>query len=137
MDRTDATTPAEPAGEAPAEPPPTAAPVDLVQQFTAMAARMWGLATPGGTPPAAALPAFAALPQVGALSAQQVSAMTSTVRAQRQSIAALQSQLQAFDENLASLEQLLEPLRSWTSSWAALERGVLPAGPPSRPTPET
>lgn len=49
--------------------------------------------------------------------------MVSTVRAQRQSIAALRSQLQAFDENLASLEQLLEPLRSWTSSWAAVERG--------------
>ncbi len=102
-------------------------PADLIRQLTAMTARMWGLTTAGGPTGGPTFPTFPALPQVGALSAQQVGAMIATVRAQRQSIAALESQLQAFDENLASLEQLLEPLRAWTSSWAALERGITPA----------
>lgn len=112
--------PADPADDAA---PPAAAPADLLQQLTAMTARMWGIGAAAGT---SAPPSGPVFPQVGALSAQQVSAMVSTVRAQRQSIAALQSQLQAFDENLASLEQLLEPLRAWTASWASLERGLTP-----------
>ncbi|WP_111766153.1 hypothetical protein [Nakamurella deserti] len=103
-------------------------PAELMQQLTAMAARLWGVPTVG------APPVLPVLPQVGAMSAQQVGAMVSTVRAQRQSIAALQSQLQAFDEHLASLEQLLEPLRAWTASWAAVERGL---GGPARPTDQT
>jgi hypothetical protein len=116
--------------DAAASPDPTpsdargATPTELLQQLTAMTARLWGVPTAGAGSPSAAVPVFPGLPQVGALSAQQVGAMVSTVRAQRQSIAALQSQLQAFDENLASLEQLLEPLRAWTASWAAVERGL-------------
>jgi hypothetical protein len=116
--------PADPADDAA---PPAAAPADLLQQLTAMTARMWGIGAAAGT---SAPPSGPVFPQVGALSAQQVSAMLSTVRAQRQSIAALQSQLQAFDENLTSLEQLLEPLRAWANSWAALERGL--TNPPGR-----
>lgn len=116
--------------DAAASPDPTAGearaatPTELLQQLTAMTARLWGVPAAGAGSPSAAAPAFPGLPSVGALSAQQVGAMVSTVRAQRQSIAALQSQLQAFDEGLASLEQLLEPLRTWTASWAALERGL-------------
>ena len=135
MNSTDAT-PAEPGdarpgdpppGDAPNDPPPTTA--DLIRQLTAATTRMWGMGTAPEASAAAGFPAFPVLPQVGALSASQVSAMMSTIRAQRQSIAALQSQLLAFDENLASLEKLLEPLRSWTASWASLERGLTPPEP--------
>lgn len=131
MDDTDAT-PAQPApGPGPEQHPdaPPTGPADLVGQLAAMTAKLWGV--PTGTAARPALPAFPALPQIGTLSAQQVSAMVATVRAQRQSIAALRSQLDAFDENLAALEQLLEPLRSWTASWADLERGLRPPTGPA------
>jgi hypothetical protein len=61
----------------------------------------------------------------GALSASQMSGLSSAIRAQRKTIEALQAQLVAFDEQLAVLEQLIEPLARLADSWASLERGVL------------
>ena len=68
------------------------------------------------------------LPPPGALSAAQLSAMTSAVAAQRGSIEGLQAQLRAFDEQLEVLEQILLPLAEWSRSWAELERRMMPPG---------
>jgi hypothetical protein len=61
----------------------------------------------------------------GALSASQMSGLSSAIRAQRKTIEALQAQLVAFDEQLAVFEQLTEPLARLADSWASLERGML------------
>ncbi len=128
MDQDDARTPPEtPTTDGATT--PSVDPAGLLQQWTAATARLWG-----ASPALPALPSVPAFPQLGALTDRQVSAMVSTVRAQRQSIAALQAQLAAFDENLASLEQLLEPLRAWSASWAGLERGLGPRPPEPPPS---
>ena len=117
---------------APADAPP-GDPAGLLAQLTAATARLWG-AVPTAVPPVLP-PGLPGFPQIGTLTAQQVTAMVNSVRAQRHSIAALRAQLDAFDDNLASLEQLLEPLRSWTAAWAGMERGLTPRlpEPPAQP----
>ena len=67
------------------------------------------------------MPALGALPMLpppGALSAAQLSAMTSAVAAQRGSIEGLVAQLRAFDEQLEVLERILGPLAEWSRTWA-------------------
>ncbi len=87
--------------------------------------------------PAPVLPGLGALPALGqvpmlpppgALSAAQLSAMTSAVAAQRGSIEGLMAQLRAFDEQLEVLEQILGPLAEWSRSWADMERSLMPPG---------
>ena len=63
-----------------------------------------------------------------ALSAAQLSAMSSAVAAQRGSIEGLVAQLRAFDEQLEVLEQILGPLAEWSRTWAEMERSMLPPG---------
>jgi hypothetical protein len=72
------------------------------------------------------------LSRPGALSARQMSGLTSAIRAQRSTIEALQAQLVAFDEQLAVLEQLVEPLARLALTWAEVERGVLGGDAPNR-----
>ena len=77
------------------------------------------------------MPAFGSLPMLpppGALSAAQLSAMSSAVAAQRGSIEGLVAQLRAFDEQLEVLEQILGPLAEWSRTWAEMERSMLPPG---------
>jgi hypothetical protein len=77
------------------------------------------------------MPAFGSLPMLpppGALSAAQLSAMSSAVAAQRGSIEGLVAQLRAFDEQLEVLEQILVPLAEWSRTWAEMERSMLPPG---------
>lgn len=102
---------------------------EFINQLQSMAERMstpaaFGAAMP--TPGNVALPRM--LPPPGALSAAQLTTMSSTVAAQRSGIQALQDQLRAFDEQLAVLEQILGPLTEWSTKWADLERSVLPPG---------
>lgn len=65
------------------------------------------------------------LPRPAALSAAQLTAVTSTVAAQRRSIEAMQAQLQAFAEQLTVMEKILEPLTEWTAVWVDLEQSVM------------
>jgi hypothetical protein len=58
------------------------------------------------------------------MSAAQLRAVASAVRAQRQQMAAMRDQLEAFDQQLAVFERILEPLVEWSASWARLEEGV-------------
>jgi hypothetical protein len=81
------------------------------------------LAHPAAGRPGLPLPA---LPLPGALSAAQLSAITSAAAAQRASIAALQAQLKTFDEQLAVLEGIVAPLAEWSQKWAEFE-GLLTA----------
>jgi hypothetical protein len=67
-----------------------------------------------------------AFPLPGALSAAQLTAMSSSVSAQRKSIDALKAQLSSFDEQLAALEQILSPLTEWSRTWAQVEERLLP-----------
>jgi hypothetical protein len=76
----------------------------------------------GAVPSKLHLPALPSPP--GAMSAAQVSAIATTVRAQRQSIAAMRAQLDAFDQQLAVFERILDPLEEWSASWAQLEKAV-------------
>src|SRR5215468_10731671 len=68
------------------------------------------------------------LPLPGALSAAQLTAISSSVAAQRRSIEALKAQLSSFDEQLAVLEQVLGPLAQWSGKWAELEQRLLDLG---------
>lgn len=70
------------------------------------------------------------LPRPASLSAAQLTAITSTVTAQRSSIEAMQAQLRAFDEQLVVMERILEPLTEWATVWADLEQTVM-GRPPS------
>lgn len=75
-----------------------------------------------GAAPAAVAGRVPALPPLpGALSAAQVDAVRTAVRAHREQVGALRSSLDAFDRQLGVLEQVLEPLASWSASWAELE----------------
>ena len=65
------------------------------------------------------------LPLPGALSAAQLTAISSSVAAQRRSIEALKAQLSSFDEQLAVLEQILGPLTEWSRTWAEAEERLL------------
>jgi hypothetical protein len=79
-------------------------------------------------PPMPALNMLPMLPPPGALSAAQLSAMSSAVAAQRGGIEGLQAQLRAFDEQLELLERIISPLAEWSRSWAEMERSFLPPG---------
>ncbi|MEJ2885976.1 hypothetical protein [Actinomycetospora aeridis] len=80
-----------------------------------------------------------ALPEVathpGAMSAAQLGAMRTAIRAQRDAVAAMQSQLAAFDEQLQVLQRLLVPLAEWSATWARLESQVVPGSRPASPAP--
>jgi hypothetical protein len=110
---------------------------DFITQLRRMADQLdvtkgLGISAIPTIPTMPAIPALPALPPMlpppGALSAAQLSAMTSAVAAQRGSIEGLQSQLRAFDEQLQVLEQILVPLAEWSRSWADMERRMIPPG---------
>ena len=69
------------------------------------------------------------LPHPGALSADQLNVIASSVASQRQSIAAMQAQLRVFDEQLAMLEGILGPLAEWSKAWAEFEGLVMNTRP--------
>lgn len=114
---------------------------DLVVQLRGLTERLAGLA---GLPGLAtgfsglsglvdSLPGphvLSSLPRPASLSVAQLTAITSTVAAQRSSIEAMQAQLRAFDEQLVVMEQILAPLVEWARVWADLEETVR-----GRPTP--
>ncbi len=102
---------------------------DFIAQLRRMADQLDVTKTKGLPMPA--MPAFGSLPMLpppGALSAAQLSAMSSAVAAQRGSIEGLVAQLRAFDEQLDVLERILEPLAEWSRTWAEMERSMLPPG---------
>jgi uncharacterized coiled-coil protein SlyX len=92
--------------------------VHQLRAFTDRARDLAGSAVPSGF----SLPALPSPP--GAMSAAQLRAVASAVRAQRQQMAAMRDQLEAFDQQLAVFERILEPLVEWSSTWARLEEAV-------------
>jgi hypothetical protein len=114
---------------------PTTRAAGLIQDFVAQLRgitqeleRLSGLGDhlpkmPGGLP----LPSVRNLPLPGALSAEQLSAIATSVTAQRRSIKALETQLSAFDQQLAVLERIVDPLAEWSRAWAELEQRLLHA----------
>jgi hypothetical protein len=102
---------------------------DFIAQLRRMADQLDVTKNKGLSMPA--MPAFGSLPMLpppGALSAAQLSAMSSAVAAQRGSIEGLVAQLRAFDEQLDVLQRILEPLAEWSRTWAEMERSMLPPG---------
>jgi hypothetical protein len=93
---------------------------EFVNQLRAFTDRAKAVA--GSVPGRLPLPALPSPP--GAMSAAQLRAVATTVRAQRQSIAAMKAQLDAFDQQLAVFERILDPLVEWSSTWARLEEAV-------------
>lgn len=88
-----------------------------------------------GSPDASPMTAWAAamstpIPQPGALTAAQVSAVHAAVSAQRASVAALRSQLDAFDAHLKVLDDLLGPVSEWSRRWAQTEAALTPQARP-------
>ena len=79
------------------------------------------------------LPSLQGLPHPGALSADQLNVITSSVASQRQNIAAMQAQLRVFDEQLAILEGILGPLAGWSKAWAEFEGLVMHTRPDPGP----
>ncbi len=73
------------------------------------------------------------LPHPGALSADQLNVVTSSVASQRQNIAAMQAQLRVFDQQLAILEGILGPLAGWSKAWADFEGLVMHTRPDPGP----
>jgi len=73
------------------------------------------------------------LPHPGALSADQLNVIASSVASQRQSIAAMQAQLRVLDEQLAMLEGILGPLAGWSKAWAEFEGLMMNARPDPGP----
>jgi hypothetical protein len=94
---------------------------EFVNQMRTFTERARGLAA-GAVPSGLTLPSLPSPP--GAMSAAQLRAVASAVRAQRQQMAAMRDQLEAFDQQLAVFERILEPLVEWSSTWARLEEGV-------------
>src|SRR6516225_6883078 len=94
---------------------------DFITQLRAVTEGLEGLAGLGER----RLPAPGGFPLPGALSATQLTAIASSVAAQRRSIEALQAQLASFDEQLAVLEQILGPLAEWSKTWAQVEERLL------------
>jgi len=94
---------------------------DFVTQLRTVTEGLERLAGSGGRRPLAP----GAFPLPGALSAAQLTAIASSVAAQRRSIEALQAQLSSFDEQLGVLEQILGPLAEWSKTWAELEQRLL------------
>lgn len=108
---------------------------DLVAQLHGLTERLAGLT--GLTGLVESLPGanmMPSLPRPASLSAAQLTAIGSTVAAQRRSIEAMQAQLRAFDEQLTVMERILEPLLEWTTAWAELEETVM--GRLSSPAPD-
>jgi hypothetical protein len=101
---------------------------DFLAQLRVVTDRLVGLTGLAQTLPMSALPSPPSLPKLpsppGALSAAQLQAIAASLAGQRRSIEATQAQLRAFDEQLAVLEQILDPLVSWSTTWADLERGL-------------
>jgi hypothetical protein len=93
---------------------------EFVAQLRGFTERARSLA--GAAPSALSLPKLPSPP--GAMSAAQVAAVARTVSAQRKQIAAMAAQLEAFSEQLAIFERILEPLVSWSGTWARLEEAV-------------
>jgi len=94
---------------------------DFVTQLRTVTEGLERLAGSGGRRPLAP----GAFPLPGALSAAQLTAIASSVAAQRRSIEALTAQLASFDEQLAVLEQILGPLAEWSKTWAQVEERLL------------
>ena len=94
---------------------------EFVHQMRAFTDRARGLAS-GAVPSGLSLPTLPSPP--GAMSAAQLRAVASGVKAQRQQMAAMRDQLEAFDQQLAVFERILEPIVEWSATWARLEEGV-------------
>src|SRR3954467_10460327 len=94
---------------------------EFVNQMRAFTDRARGLAS-GAVPSGLSLPTLPSPP--GAMSAAQLRAVASAVKAQRQQMAAMRDQLEAFDQQLAVFERILEPIVEWSATWARLEEGV-------------
>ncbi len=106
---------------------------DLIGALLGMTEKLTGLSglaamVPGMTslPALPALPTMPSIPRPGALTAAQLAAMSGAIASQRRSIEAMQAQLAAFDQQLAVMEQVLEPLIQWSTTWADLEKKVMP-----------
>lgn len=72
------------------------------------------------------LPGVTMPPMPGALTAAQLGAISTAVSAQRTSVQAMRGQLGALDEQLGVLESILEPLVQWSSTWANVEKKLVP-----------
>jgi hypothetical protein len=93
---------------------------EFVSQLRGFTERARSIA--GAVPSKLSLPALPSPP--GAMSAQQLRAVSKSVSAQRQSLTAMRAQLDAFDQQLAVFERILDPLVEWSSTWARLEEAV-------------
>ena len=93
---------------------------EFVNQLRGFTERARSIA--GVVPSKLSLPALPSPP--GAMSAQQLRAVSKSVSAQRQSLTAMRAQLDAFDQQLAVFERILDPLVEWSSTWARLEEAV-------------
>ena len=105
----------------------------LIQLWTIQLRRITeGLAGMAGlsqSVPSLPVPSLQGLPHPGALSAEQLNLMASSVASQRQNVAAMQAQLRVFDEQLAMLEGILGPLAEWSKAWAKFEGLVMKTRP--------
>ena len=111
--------------------PDPAGPADLTGQLRAVVERVNAIASwvpgveqleraVGGAVPE--LPELPHLPAPGALTATQVAAVASAVRAQRTTIEATRATLDAFEQQLLVLEELLGPFETFSRAWAELEQ---------------
>jgi hypothetical protein len=102
---------------------------EFVAQLRRIIERMEGVAGLGESLPSlpglSSLPGVRNLPRPGAISAEQLKSIATTVSAQRRSVEALKAQLTAFDEQLAVLERILVPLADWSKTWAELEERLM------------
>jgi hypothetical protein len=107
---------------------------DFIAQLRAVTEGLEDLAGSGERRPLAR----GAFPLPGAVSAAQLTAISSSVAAQRRCIEALKAQLSSFDEQLAVLEQVLNPLREWSRTWAEVEERLLSVSRgPAAPGPDS
>lgn len=110
----------------------------MAEQFNRVYPGAFGVGG-GATPasPLSALPTMLALPPMpGAMTAAQLRSIAATVAAQRSAIATMEAQLDAFDTQLESLESMLEPLLTWSETWAEAEKSFTPpAAEPPEPAP--
>jgi hypothetical protein len=107
---------------------------DFIAQLRAVTEGLEGLAGFGERRPLAR----GAFPLPGALSTAHLTAISSSVAAQRRSIEALKAQLSSFDEQLSVLEQILNPLTEWSRTWAEVEERLLNVSRgPAAPDPDS
>jgi len=102
---------------------------DFVAQLQAIIEKLENMAGDHlpAVPSPLSLPGLRNLPLPGAVSAEELTAIATSVSAQRRSIEAMRAQLAAFDEQLAVLERILGPLTEWSRTWADLEERLLRA----------